>query len=305
MRPLTFGFVMVLAMTVGASGAAHILETVTLEKGGRLNDDDLVARESGSLGDVMRVASGGHLILKSKSFESGEFGVSLLHRTSKTLQATLVATTAYAQACSGFTNYVSGTLMLSTFNTTASGTSNATNDVRAIVELQRSSAQTGNDKTLAVNYRVVQCSDGDCASSIALAAGGLGTVTLNEPLTVQITWDDVGNGFVFVRDPSGQHPITAYGHYSVTDGYPPGGGEGAIFIRHTISACDPKAHSRMELSAKDVMIDHARKEISSSQAGTRGPATRIATDLQCLFRHRYTAPRPKDCTRCRMPRYGR
>jgi hypothetical protein len=248
---------MLLATTVGASGFAQTLETVTFEKGGRLNDDDLLARERGSPGDVMRAASGGHLILKSKSFESGEFGVSLRRQTSKTLQATLVATTAYAQACSGFTNYVYGTMILSAFNTTANSTSDAMNDVRAIVELQRSSAQTGDDKTLAVNYRVVQCSNGDCASSIALAAGGLGTMTLNEPLTVRITWDDAGHRFVFVRDPSGQNPTTAYEGYSVTDAYPPGAGEAAIFIRHTISACDPKAHSRMELSAKDVMIDRS------------------------------------------------
>jgi hypothetical protein len=256
-RTLVVGVVMTLATTVGASGFAQTLETIELEKRGRLNDDDLVARESGSPGDVMRVAAGGRLILKSQSFESGEFGVSLLRQTSKTLQATVVATTAYAQACSGFTNYVYGTMMLSAFNTTASGTSNATNDVRAIVELERSSGQTGDDKTLAINYRVVQCSDGDCASSITLAAGGLGSATLNEPLTVKISWDHAGSRFVFVRDPSGQDPTTAYGNYSATDAYPPGAGEEAIFIRHTISACDAKAHSRMELSAKDVMIDRS------------------------------------------------
>jgi hypothetical protein len=256
-RTLIFGCVMALVTTVGASGFAQTLETITLEKGGRLNEDDLVARESGSPGDVMRVASGGRLILRSKSFESGEFGVSLMPQTSKILQATLVATTAYAQACSGFTSYVYGTMMLSAFNTAANGTSNATNDVRAIVELQRSSAQTGDDKTLAVNYRVVQCSNVDCASFIALAEGGLGTVTLNEPLTVKISWDHAGSRFVFVRDPSGQDPTTAYGNYSATDAYPPGAGEEAIFIRHTISACDAKAHSRMELSAKDVMIDRS------------------------------------------------
>ena len=261
MRTLFFCFVIGLVMLVAGTISAQTLEKLTLATGNRLNENELLPRETSGPLDALRVGMGETLVLKSRAYENGEYGVTLARQGSANLQATLTVTRASAKACSGYTNYARSRLILAAFNTTGYGAAGvATNDVRAIVELQRSSAQTGGDKTLAINYHVLQCLDATCATSTALATGGLGMATIGAPVTLNIAWEEAANRFVFTKDPGTTTAATAYGNYSVSDAYTPGNDEDAVAIEHVVTPCDSKADSRVHLAVKDVGVGEQWKK---------------------------------------------
>lgn len=125
------------------------------------------------------------------------------------------------------------------FNTGTAIPGDATNDVRAFIIITRPSDSTNSSNVLDITGTVVLCNDADCATNTPIGTKEVGKAIVNLPVKVRITWDAVGNRFVFQKGKAPEVEILN----TQTVGGAPGAGNGGnkrVEVNHQIPNCtDP------------------------------------------------------------------
>jgi hypothetical protein len=153
------------------------------------------------------------------------------------------------------------------FNTVGgtAGSGDSTNDVFAQIGVRRKANTTDPSKVLEVYGKVTVCANADCSLSdtyYETADGELGTVKVNKPVTLQITWDDANNQFIFQQ---GTNPkksmVTSYIYTSIlSNNGDPGtlhGGAKRLQVRNSMANCSdsPRLMGYVQASFDNVYVN--------------------------------------------------
>lgn len=118
---------------------------------------------------------------------------------------------------------------------------NSTNDVNAQIRVLRASNSTDPANVLKVQARVFLCQDADCFAGRSIGSAEMGTVLINQKVTLSLEWNRAGNSFIFRRDALAPVTLT----YTLSDASAPGSNfknlQAAYFVPNCTSATPPTA----------------------------------------------------------------
>ena len=107
------------------------------------------------------------------------------------------------------------------------------NDVYAQAQVYRASNSTDAAGVMQVSANIGICTDNDCIGSTTLATVSLGTVALNTPVQLQVSWDKAHKQFTFQRDSNTAVSLP----YTVSDLQPPQYNAKRIEVANIVAQC--------------------------------------------------------------------
>lgn len=139
------------------------------------------------------------------------------------------------------------------FNTGVPGPlGDSTNDVTAKIRLQRRSDSTDPPGIFQVIATAFRCADVTCFVSTSLGLFNLGTVSLNQPANLALTWDRDNHRFIYQFG-----SMTVVGPYTVPDTSPPANPSRALRVQHVVPNCTtpPRPNGFIDASFDDVFVN--------------------------------------------------
>lgn len=120
------------------------------------------------------------------------------------------------------------------------------NDMRVEIRILKFSFDPG--QTMSIDGFVHICTNVNCSATSNEQFASLGTITPGTPVTLQVTWDEAGNRFLFQRDSESPVSVT----YTESDAASSGAKRKGVFVAGFPENCTSSPPTR---GAIDVLID--------------------------------------------------